>query len=68
MPWPQNSRTTLKPFFSACVWIAWPMSPIVAPGRTCWMPSHMHSYVTSDSRRAPIDGSPTKNIRLVSPW
>jgi len=32
------------------------------------MPSHMHSNATSLSRRAATEGSPTENIRLVSPW
>ena len=47
MPWPQNSRTTEKPCFSAWAWIAEPISPSRAPGRTWRIPSHMHSYVTS---------------------
>ena len=59
MPWPQNSRTTLKPRLSAWRWIAAPMSPSVAPGRTSSMPFHMHSYVVSHRRLACTVGSPT---------
>ncbi|CFU79777.1 Uncharacterised protein [Bordetella pertussis] len=43
MPWPQNSRTTEKPCASAYFWMAWPISPSVAPLRTCSMPFHMQS-------------------------
>jgi hypothetical protein len=43
MPWPQNSRTTLKPLLSANFWMAQPMSPSRAPGLTCTMPCHMAS-------------------------
>ena len=39
-----------------------------APGRTARMPRHIASYVTSTRRLAWIEGAPTKNIRLVSPW
>src|SRR5256885_8723038 len=40
-----------------CMWL----------GRTAAMPSHMHSNVTSHSRRAPIETSSTRYIRLLSP-
>ena len=43
MPWPQNSRTTEKPLFSAKIWIAWPMSPRRTPGLTLTMPFHIAS-------------------------
>ena len=43
MPCPQNSRTTLNPWLSACFWMAAPMSPSAVPGRTTSMPFHMHS-------------------------
>ena len=43
MPWPQNSRTIEKPFDSAKVWIALPMSPRCAPGLTLAMPFHIAS-------------------------
>ena len=43
MPWPQNSRTTEKPWFSLKVWIEWPMSPSRAPGLTRTMPFHIAS-------------------------
>ncbi len=33
-PWPQKSRTTEKRCASTKVWMAWPMSPTVAPGCT----------------------------------
>ncbi len=68
MPWPQNSRTIENPFDSAKRWIVCPMSPRCAPGRTARMPRHIASYVASTSRLARIDGVPTMNIRLESPW
>ena len=37
-PWPQKSRTTLMCCASTKVWIAWPMSPVVPPGRIAAMP------------------------------
>src|SRR5262245_48804716 len=37
-PWPQKSRTTLMPCGSTKLWMAWPMSPVVAPGFTAAMP------------------------------
>ena len=67
MPWPQNSRTTEKPFFSANCWIEKPMSPRWMPGLTRMMPCHMASNVRPHRRLAAIDTSPTVNIRLVSP-
>jgi hypothetical protein len=38
------------------------------PGRTCGDPACMACWVTFTSRRASTEGSPTKNILLVSPW
>jgi len=43
MPWPQNSRTTDRPWFSTKVWMALPMSPSRAPGLTFRMPFHIAS-------------------------
>jgi hypothetical protein len=40
----------------------------VAPGRTWAMPTNMASRVTVTRRRASTEGSPMKNILLVSPW
>src|SRR3954453_7136774 len=37
-PWPQKSRTTLMACGSTKLWMAWPMSPVVAPGFTAAMP------------------------------
>jgi len=37
-PWPQKSRTTLMCCASTKLWIAAPMSPVVAPGRITAMP------------------------------
>jgi hypothetical protein len=37
-PWPQKSRTTLMPCGSTKLWMAWPISPVVAPGFTAAMP------------------------------
>src|SRR4029079_13959282 len=68
IPWPQNSRTIENPCCSACTWIAAPMSPRRPPGFASAIPRHMHSYVTSTSRRAWMLGGPTENIRLQSPW
>ena len=68
MPWPQNSRTTEKPFFSACFWITSPISPRRQPGLTSWMALYMHSWVTWDRRSAQTGTLPTWNMRLVSPW
>ena len=42
---------------SAKRWIAWPMSPSVLPGLTCWMPSHIDSNVSCDRRLAAIEHS-----------
>ena len=67
MPWPPYSRTMLKRSRCATVWIAWPTSPSVAPGRTCAMPASSASSVLSTSRRASALGVPTQNMRLVSP-
>ena len=39
-----------------------------APGWTARMPRHIASKHTRVRRSARIDGSPTKNMRLVSPW
>ena len=50
------------------VWIAWPMSPSRAPGRTTRMPRHMASYVRSSEALHGQRALPTQNIRLVSPW
>jgi hypothetical protein len=44
------------------------MSPSRAPGRTTAMPRIMASCVRSTTRRASTLGTPTKNMRLVSPW
>ena len=68
MPWPQYSRTTEQWLSSTKRWIAAPMSPSRAPGRTTRMPRHMASYVRS-TRRCTCGGTlPTQNIRLESPW
>ena len=68
MPCPQYSRTTEKRCSSTKLWIAWPMSPSRAPGRIARMPRHIASKHTFVSRSAMIDGAPTMNMRLVSPW
>src|ERR1043166_2166093 len=47
--------------------MAWPMSPVVAPGFPAAMPRSMASYVTSTNRRAFSLTSPTRYMRLVSP-
>ena len=59
MPWPQYSRTPEKRWPSAYSWIAWPMSPSVAPGFTARMPRNIASRVVSTSRRAITEGLPT---------
>ena len=43
------------------------MSPSRAPGRTLTMPFHMASKVTAHRRRAAMEVSPTRNMRLLSP-
>jgi len=48
--------------------MAWPMSPSVAPGLTCWMPSHMASKVSLDRRLPAMVPSPIMNMRLLSPY
>ncbi len=67
MPWPQNSRTTEKPLYSAYIWIAWPMSPRRAPGLILAMPFHMASKVRWHRRLAAMLPSPTTYMRLLSP-
>ena len=43
----------------SCDWIAWPMSPRCAPGRTASMPRNMASRQVSARRCASTGGLPT---------
>jgi hypothetical protein len=47
--------------------MAWPMSPVRAPGLTAAMPRISASYVTSISRSARRATRPTGYMRLESP-
>ena len=47
--------------------MAWPMSPVVEPGRMVAMPRIIDSNVTSISRSARRGMSPTGYMRLESP-
>jgi hypothetical protein len=71
MPWPQNSRTTEKPLRLgealdgvADVAQAW------RPGATCTdaVPTWPSVGDVAQPARRRCEGSPTVNMRLVSPW
>ena len=67
MPWPQKSRTTLNRLASTKLWIAWPISPSVAPGRTASTPRSIAAKVVSIRLRARVEGVPATYMREQSP-
>ena len=62
MAWPTYSRTTEKPAASATSWTARPTSWRRFPGRSCSMPANRLASVTSISRVASADTSPTAAV------
>src|SRR6185503_6599093 len=67
MPWPTNSRTTEKPFFSTCRCTALPMSCRRFFGRTCSTERSSASSVTASSRSACGLTLPQPKVRAASP-
>jgi hypothetical protein len=59
IPWPQNSRTIEKPVLLGVRLDRGADVAEAAAGLACAIPRHMHSYVTSTSRRAWMLGWPT---------